>query len=73
MINFFKQKKCDMIIALTHMMKYNDIELAKKHPEIDFILGGHDHLIVHEVVNNSIIIKSGCNFRNFSFFKIWKN
>jgi 2',3'-cyclic-nucleotide 2'-phosphodiesterase (5'-nucleotidase family) len=35
-----------MIIALTHMMKYNDIKLAKNVKGIDLILGGHDHLIV---------------------------
>ena len=31
----------------THMMKYNDIKLAKTVKGIDIILGGHDHLIVH--------------------------
>jgi len=40
-----EEEKCDMIIALTHMMKYNDIKLAKQVSGIDFILGGHDHLI----------------------------
>lgn len=55
------------------MMKYNDMELANKFPEIDLILGGHDHLIVHEVVNNSILVKSGTNFKYFSFLKIFKN
>ena len=72
MIKVLQGEKCDMIIALTHMMKYNDIELAKKFPEIDLILGGHDHLIVHEVVNNSIFIKSGTNFKHFSFLKVMK-
>jgi 5'-nucleotidase len=55
-----------MIIALTHMMKYNDVKLAQNVEGIDLILGGHDHLIVHELVKKSIITKSGTNFRNFS-------
>jgi 5'-nucleotidase len=36
-----------MVIALTHMMKYNDMKLANEVRGIDLILGGHDHLIVH--------------------------
>lgn len=48
------------------MMKYNDAKLAEKFPDIDLILGGHDHLVVHEKVNNSLMIKSGSNFKNFS-------
>lgn len=61
-----------MVIALTHMMKSNDVKLAKNVKGIDLILGGHDHLIVHEKVNDSVIIKSGTDFRNFSILKIYK-
>lgn len=38
---------CNFVIALTHMMKYNDIKLGKQVKGIDMILGGHDHLVVH--------------------------
>ena len=71
MIKQLKSEGCNLIIALTHMMKYNDIKLAKKFPEIDLILGGHDHLKVHEKINNSILVKSGTNFKNFSFLEIF--
>ncbi len=54
------------------MMKYNDIKLAEAVPEIDLILGGHDHLIIHEKFNNSAIVKSGNNFRNFSIISVFK-
>lgn len=64
------EEKCDMVIALTHMMKYNDIKLAKTVQGIDLVLGGHDHLIVHEIVNDSVLIKSGTDFRNFSIIKV---
>lgn len=66
------EEKCEMVIALTHMMKYNDIKLAKNVQGIDLILGGHDHLIVHEIVNDSVLIKSGTDFRNFSIIKVHK-
>lgn len=32
-----------MNLALTHMRWSNDIKVAQKVPEIDLILGGHDH------------------------------
>lgn len=32
-----------MIIALTHMRAPNDQRLAEMAPDIDIILGGHDH------------------------------
>jgi 5'-nucleotidase len=62
-----------MIIALTHMMKYNDVKLAENVKGIDLILGGHDHLIVQEKIHDSVIIKSGTNFRNFSMITIRSN
>jgi 2',3'-cyclic-nucleotide 2'-phosphodiesterase (5'-nucleotidase family) len=62
-----------MVIALTHMMKYNDIKLAKNVKGIDLILGGHDHLITHEKFNDSVIVKSGTDFRSFSIIKVHKN
>ena len=54
------------------MMKYNDLKLAKSVKGIDLILGGHDHLIVHEQVNDTVLIKSGTDFKNFSIIKVHK-
>lgn len=55
------------------MMKYKDIKLAKSVKGIDLILGGHDHLIVHEKVNESVLVKSGSDFRNFSIIQVKEN
>uniref|UniRef100_T1KNP1 5'-Nucleotidase C-terminal domain-containing protein n=1 Tax=Tetranychus urticae TaxID=32264 RepID=T1KNP1_TETUR len=66
------KKNVDYVIALTHMRNPNDIRLAKKVPEIDLILGGHDHIcqsikVDHKRINSStFIIKSGTDFKNFS-------
>ena len=35
---------CEYVVALTHMRTPNDIRLAESVPEIDLILGGHDHV-----------------------------
>ena len=43
---YFKEvENCDVIIALTHMRTPNDVILANEVPEIDLILGGHDHVL----------------------------
>ena len=45
-----------------------DRNLASKVPEIDFILGGHDHSFFSEVDNDTgaFLIKSGTDFDEFS-------
>ena len=64
--------KCDIVIALTHMMGYNDTKLAKSVKGIDLILGGHDHTIRSEQINSVPVIKSGTNFKHFSVISIQK-
>ncbi|KAJ3120840.1 hypothetical protein HK098_004205 [Nowakowskiella sp. JEL0407] len=69
-----KNVKCDFVIALTHMRVPNDELLAEKVPEIDLILGGHDHEwflkgggVKHEgdVYEGDIrVLKSGCDFKD---------
>jgi 2',3'-cyclic-nucleotide 2'-phosphodiesterase (5'-nucleotidase family) len=61
-----------MVIALTHMMKENDIKLADNVRGIDLILGGHDHLVVNVKVKESTIIKSGSDFEHFSIIHVFK-
>src|SRR5262249_33650168 len=35
--------RCDAIVALTHLTLAGDQQVAEQVPEIDLILGGHDH------------------------------
>ncbi len=43
-VRFLKQeKKVDIVVALTHLAYTEDIMLATAVPEIDLILGGHEH------------------------------
>jgi 5'-nucleotidase len=39
-------------------------------PEIDFVLGGHDHVFVYEPYENNLVLKSGTDFREFTLNKI---
>lgn len=62
--------RVDYVIALTHCRTPNDIRLADSVPEIDLILGGHDH--DYEIIKrpNCYIVKSGTDFREFSEIKL---
>ncbi|KAF7256500.1 hypothetical protein EG68_06310 [Paragonimus skrjabini miyazakii] len=63
--------ECSVIIALTHMRWANDLRLAREVPEIDLILGGHDHNSGFQTVKSvdgtdRWVIKSGSDFRQLS-------
>ena len=69
-----KASGCDMIIALTHMRAPNDEKLAMEVPDIQLILGGHDHSPQADFVppHGTLLLKSGTDFREFSVLKISK-
>lgn len=69
---FREVEKVDYVIALTHIWTDNDILLAKNIEGIDIFLGGHDHTTVQIVINNNLIKKSGCDFREFSLLTLEK-
>ena len=67
-----EEKNCDMIIALTHMRVPQDKKLANAVKEIDIILGGHDHIIMKEFINNIPVLKCGDNFKTLGVIEIFK-
>ena len=68
-----EQEKCDLVIALTHMRVPNEINLAEKVPEIDMMLGGHDHIYYVDMINDVFFLKSGSDFQDFSNLKVTLN
>lgn len=54
------------------MRSHNDRELFNKVPEIDLVLGGHDHEYDYELSADSsrLFVKSGTDFRDFSEINI---
>ena len=65
-VKVLKEQKCDIIIALTHMLNKSDFELAEKIKGIDLYLGGHQHCYLVKRGQNGVAIKSGCNFQTFN-------
>lgn len=64
-----KAEGADMLVAVTHMRVPNDERLAREAPELDLILGGHDHSYVVTDVNGVTIVKSGTDFRDLTEIK----
>jgi 2',3'-cyclic-nucleotide 2'-phosphodiesterase (5'-nucleotidase family) len=63
-VKSLKNEGADIIIALTHQEKDEDLSFANSVPGIDLIIGGHDHLVWNETVTspdgrNTLIVHSG--------------
>ncbi|OAX77895.1 hypothetical protein ACJ72_07801, partial [Emergomyces africanus] len=64
----------DIIVAVTHQREPNDNKLATITPPglIDIILGGHDHFYGHSLINSTHVLRSGTDFKQFSYIEAWR-
>ncbi|AVK77391.1 Bifunctional metallophosphatase/5'-nucleotidase [Pandoravirus macleodensis] len=62
----FKQKGVHAIVAITHLSIAEDRQLVSAVPEIDVVLGGHDHHAMCEWAGHVPIIKAGSNFSHLA-------
>jgi len=76
--NMIQHLNCNFIIALTHMRWNNDERLQRQVPEIDLILGGHDHEYGIRARKSQsgkdkmpLIIKSGSDFQSYSVIQVF--
>jgi 5'-nucleotidase / UDP-sugar diphosphatase len=56
-----RKEQADLIVALTHSTIAEDRALAAAVPDIDLIVGGHDHHPMADVVGKTLITKAGAN------------
>ncbi|MBS0605166.1 MAG: bifunctional metallophosphatase/5'-nucleotidase [Verrucomicrobia bacterium] len=61
MVRQLKNAGADVIVALTHLFIDDDRKLAQEVPEIDLILGGHDHEPISWYNGRTFVHKSGQN------------
>jgi 2',3'-cyclic-nucleotide 2'-phosphodiesterase (5'-nucleotidase family) len=54
-----RRAKADVIVALTHQDMADDKQFAAAVPEIDLILGGHEHDPLDAKVGKTLILKTG--------------
>jgi 5'-nucleotidase/UDP-sugar diphosphatase len=45
-----EENGADLVVALTHLGVYKDIQLVKKDPNIDVVIGGHSHTRLDEAL-----------------------
>ncbi|QBZ81683.1 Metallophosphatase superfamily domain containing protein [Pandoravirus celtis] len=62
----FKQQSVCAIVAVTHLSLAEDRLLVGAVPEIDLVLGGHDHHALCEWIGDVPIIKAGSNFSHLA-------
>jgi len=56
--------KIDYLVAITHLTIDQDIELARAVPEIQLILGGHEHTNMAVRAGNALITKADANVKS---------
>lgn len=56
-LGYAKLKDKDVLIAVTHLGKETDVELARRMPQLDVIIGGHSHdRLDSGIVSNGVLI-----------------
>eukprot|EP00906_Rhabdomonas_costata_P011405 RCo016233 len=66
-----KKQGCNMIIALTHMREENDERFLQAVPQVDLLLGGHDHFYKVADVDGVKLIKSSADFQNTTYIQVF--
>jgi 5'-nucleotidase len=54
-----KREGATVIVALTHLAFATDRALVERFPEIDVVVGGHEHYVITATENRSLISKAG--------------
>jgi 2',3'-cyclic-nucleotide 2'-phosphodiesterase (5'-nucleotidase family) len=65
-----KKAECEVVIMLSHMGYENDVALAQI-PEINAIVGGHDHFLLKTptIINNCYVVQVGAFYENAGKFE----
>jgi 5'-nucleotidase/UDP-sugar diphosphatase len=58
-----KKESVDVIVAVTHLAMADDLALAERFPEIDLIIGGHEHYPLTGSTGRTFISKAGSDAR----------
>ena len=54
-----KREGADVIVAVTHLAFATDRALVERFPEIDLVIGGHEHFLITSTENRTLISKAG--------------
>jgi 5'-nucleotidase len=59
-----EREGANVIVAITHLTFAEDRALAERFPQIDLIVGGHEHYPITSTVNRTFISKAGSDARS---------
>ncbi len=62
-VPLLKQRGAQVIVAITHLAFADDRRLALRFPQIDLIIGGHEHFPITATENRTLISKAGSDAR----------
>ena len=54
-----KQAGATVVVAVTHLTLADDRALVEKYPDIDLVIGGHEHYVITAAEGRSLISKAG--------------
>lgn len=60
-VQALKEKDVDIIVGITHLNMSADKKIALENPDIDLIIGGHEHVPLTALVGRTLIRKAGTN------------
>jgi len=58
-----KAEGATVIVAVTHLAFATDRALVERFPEIDLVIGGHEHYLITSTENRSLVSKAGTDAR----------
>lgn len=62
-VPLLKRRGAQVIVAMTHLAFADDRRLAQRFPQIDLIIGGHEHFPITATENRTLISKAGSDAR----------
>ncbi len=65
-----KSRGAEVVVALTHLPLDDDLALARAVPDIDLILGGHEHYPIAIARSGALIIKAGQDARHLAVIDV---
>lgn len=68
-----RRQGANVIVALTHQDMPDDVELARRVPGIDLVIGGHDHLFMQEQVGDIWISKADADAKSVIVYDVAVN
>ena len=69
-VNVARGQGARVVIAVTHQDMANDLDMAKKVPGIDLVIGGHDHLYMLGQVDRTWISKADADAKSVVVYDV---